>query len=388
MAHNSTILGQMLKMFTRHEFEKAVSFTGTEYHSRGFSSWNHFVAMLFGQLAGQDSLRGIEAGLATQAHNLYHLGVKPVHRSTLAYANEHRTHKLFQKIFFCMLSKCQSIAPKHNFRFKNPINSIDATLIDLCLSLYDWAKFSTTKGAVKLHVKLNHSGYLPTFMVMTDGNVNEQRIAPSIPLERGDVAIFDRGYNNYSWYKTLDDKGVFFVTRLKTRTDYAVVERHSTEKYENIYSDQTIEFRGQYAKKNCPCRLRRIRSKDPKTGKIIVILTNNFEWSANTIAQIYKERWQIELFFKAIKQQLKVKSFVGTSRNALLSQLWVALIAYLLLAYLKFKSKFSWSLYTLCSVLPTNLFSKRNLWDWLNAPFFERAKTFINQPQLELFKFG
>ena len=388
MAHNNTILGQMLKIFPRYEFEKAVSQTGTEYHSRGFSSWNHFTAMLFGQLAGQDSLRGIEAGLATQVKSLYHLGVKPIHRSTLAYANEHRTHELFQKIFFCMLSKCQSIAPQHKFRFKNPIHSLDATTIDLCLSLYNWAKFRTTKGAVKLHVKFNHAGYLPTFMIMTNGNVHEQRVAPSIPLERGDVAIFDRGYTDYRWYKTLDDKGVFFVTRLKTTADYSVIERRSTEKYKNIYSDQIIEFKGYYAKKNCPCRLRRVRSKDPKTGKIIVILTNNLDWSANTIAQIYKERWQIELFFKAIKQQLKVKSFVGTSRNALLSQLWVALIAYLLLAYLKFKSAFSWSLYTLSSILPTNLFSKRNLWDWLNAPYRERAKIIVNQQQFELFNFG
>jgi len=387
MAHHNTVLGQMLKMFTRHEFEKAVSETGTEYHARGFSSWNHFVAMLFGQLAGQDSLRGIEAGLATQAQYLYHLGVKPIHRSTLAYANEHRSHELFKRIFGFMLSKCQALAPKHKFRFKNPVYSIDASTIDLCLSLYNWATFKATKGAVKLHVKLNHAGYLPTFMVITEGNVHEQRVAPSIPLERGDVAIFDRGYADYRWFKTLDDKGVFFVTRLKKHSNHSVVERRSTAKHKYIYSDQTIEFNHYWARKYYPGRLRRIRSKDPITGQTIVILTNNFDWSAKTIAQIYKDRWQIELFFKAIKQQLKVKSFVGTSRNALLSQLWVALITYLLLSYLKFKSKFSWSLYTLCAILPTNLFSKRNLWDWLNAPFHERAKTILKPPQLEL-KFG
>ena len=381
MAHNNTILGQMLKMFARHDFEKAVSETGTEYHARGFSSWNHFVAMLFGQLAGQDSLRGIEAGLATQAQNLYHLGVKPVHRSTLAYANEHRSHELFKKIFGFMLSKCQPIAPKHKFRFKNPLSSIDATVIDLCLSLYDWAKFRTTKGAVKLHVKLNHDGYLPTFMIMTEGKVHESSVAPTIPLESGDVIVFDRGYNDFAWFKTLVDKSVFFVTRLKQNARYKVIERHPTT-HKDIYSDQTIEFTGFYAHKDCPCRLRRIRSKDPKTGKIIVILTNNLAWSAKTIAMIYKDRWQIELFFKAIKQLLKVKSFVGTSQNALLSQLWVALIAYLLLAYLKFKSKFSWSLYTLCAVLPTNIFSKRNLWDWLNDPFHKPKPMAPGQYQL------
>lgn len=369
MANHHTLLGQMLQMFSRFEFQKAVSETKTEYHSRGFSSWNHFTSMLFGQLSGQDSLRNIEAGLATQAQHLYHLGIKPIHRSTLSYANEHRTHELFKKTFFWMLSKCQAIAPKHKFRFKNPLYSLDATVIDLCLSLYNWAKFRTTKGAVKLHVKLNHSGYLPTFLVVTTGKVHEQQVAPSIPLDKGDVAIFDRAYTDFQWYKILDEKGVFFVTRLKKNACYKVTERRKTGHLKNIYSDHTIEFKGFYSKQKFPDRLRRIRSKDPETGKIITLLTNNFSWSAKTIAQIYKERWQIELFFKSIKQQLKVKSFVGTSKNALLSQLWIALIAYLLLCYLKFKSKFGWSIYTLCSILPTNLFAKRNLWDWLNAPF-------------------
>lgn len=282
-----------------------------------------------------------------------------------------------------MLSKCQMIAPRHDFRFKNPLYSLDATVIDLCLNLFDWAKFRTTKGAVKLHVKLNHSGYLPAFAVVTTGKVHEQVVAPSIPLEKGDVAVFDRGYHNLTWYKTLDDKGVFFVTRLKTNANYKVTERRKTDHLTNIYSDQTILLKGFYSKQKFPYRLRRIRSKDPLSGKIIVIITNNFTWSAKTIAQIYKERWQIELFFKSLKQQLKVKSFVGTSRNALLSQLWVALIAYLLLSYLKFKSRFAWSLYTLCSILPTNLFSRRNLWDWLNSPFHECTNSSINVLQQE-----
>lgn len=377
----------MLKMFSRYEFQKAVSDTGTEYHSRGFSSWNHFVAMLFGQLSGQDSLRGIEAGLATQSAMLYHTGIKPVHRSTLAYANEHRSHELFKKIFLAMLSKCEAIAPKHKFRFKNPLYTIDATIIALCLSLYDWAKFRTAKGAIKLHVKLNHSGYLPTFMVVTPGKVHETQVAPSVPLEKGDVAIFDKGYTDFKWYKSLDDKGVFFVTRMKQNAYYQVTEQKDISHLKNIIADQTIELKGFYSKRKYPSKLRRIRSIDADTGKIISILTNNFTWSATTIAKIYKERWQIELFFKAIKQQLKVKSFVGTSKNALLSQLWVALITYLLLSYLKFKSRFAWSLYTLCSILPANLFARRNLWDWLNAPFHERSKAPPEVLQLE-FKFS
>ena len=381
--YNHTLIGQLMQMFPRLEFQNAVKEAGTEYHARGFTSWNHFTAMLFGQLAGQDSLRGIEAGLATQAQSLCHLGITPIHRSTLSYANEHRSHELFKKIFFLMLSKCQTVATKHKFRFKNALYSLDATVIDLCLSLYDWAKFRTAKGAIKLHVKLNHSGYLPTFAVMTCGNVHELKVAPSIPFERGDVAVFDKAYTDFHWLKTLNNAGVFFVTRIKDNAQYSIIKRNDVSKHKNIYSDQIIQLTGQLSKLKFPEKLRRIRSKDPVTGSIIELLTNNFIWSPNTIAQIYKERWQIELFFKTLKQQLKVKSFVGTSKNALLSQLWVALIAYLLLSYLKFKSKFKWSLYTLCQVLPANLFARRNLWDWLNAPFYERS-TVKPDPQLKL----
>jgi hypothetical protein len=374
-------MGQMIQMFSRFEFQKAVKETGTEYHSRGFSSWNHFVAMLFGQLSGQDSLRGIEAGLATQGRHLYHLGITPVHRSTLSYANEHRSYELFQKLFFLMLSKCQPLAPRHKFRFKNPLYSIDATVIDLCLTLYNWAKFRTTKGAVKLHVKLNHAGYLPNFAIITEGRVHEQKVAWGIPLEKGDVTVFDKAYNSLVWLQTLENTGVFFITRLKDNADYQVLERRDVSGLKHISSDQIIKMTGYFSKQKYPDRLRRIRSMDPETGKTVVLLTNNFDWSARTIAQIYKERWQIELFFKTLKQQLKVKSFVGTSRNALLSQLWVALIAYLLLSYLKFKSKFGWSIYTLCAILPTNLFARRNLWDWLNAPFHEQA---VKPPDVQL----
>lgn len=383
MHHNNTIIGQMLKMFPRYEFQKAVSETGTEYHARGFSSWNHFAAMLFGQLSGQDSLRGIEAGLATQGASLYHAGVGPVHRSTLAYANEHRSHELFKKVFSYMLSKCQPIAPKHKFRFKNPLYSMDSSNIALSLSIYDWAKFRTTKGAVKLHVKLNHSGYIPSFMIVTTGKVHENKVAPFMQVEKGDVVVFDKAYIDFSWYKSLDDKGVIFVTRMKKNAVYSVVENKDVSRFKNILTDQIIKLRGEPARDIYTKNLRCVRSKDPDTGKAISILTNNFTWSAKTIAQIYKERWQIELFFKAIKQQLKVKSFVGTSKNALLSQLWIALIAYLLLSYLKFKSKFAWSLYTLCSVLPTNLFARRNLRDWLNAPYRISSKSPPKLLQLE-----
>jgi hypothetical protein len=375
MSNNSTIIGQLLQMFSRYEFQKAVSETGSEYHAKGFTSWNHFVSMLFAQLAGHDSLRGVEAGLATQGRKLYHLGIKPIHRATLAYANKNRPHELFKKLFFQMLSKCQPLAPKHKFRFKNKLYSLDATTIDLCLSMYDWAKFRTTKGAVKLHVKLNHAGYLPNFAVITEGVTPEQKSVHHIPLEANDVVVFDRGYNDYSWYRSLADRNIFFVTRLKKNANYKIVERRSTKHLKNIYSDHIIELQGFYSKQKYPYLLRRIRCKDPESGKIIVVLTNHMSWSAQTIANIYKDRWQIELFFKSLKQQLKVKSFLGTSKNALLSQLWVALIAYLMLSYLKFRSKFKWSVYTLMEILPVNIFSTRYIWDWLNDPYHEKSNS-------------
>lgn len=380
MGNHHTLFGQVLQLIPRFEFQKAVQHTGAEYHARGFSSWSQFGAMLFGQLSGQDNLRGIAAGLASQQKSLYHLGIERVSRSTLAYANEHRSFALFEQVFAWLLSKCKDVAPRHTFRFKNPVFSIDATTIDLCLSLYDWAEFRAAKGAVKLHVKLDHAGYLPEFMVMTTGKTHETKVAPLIPVKRGDVVIVDRGYTDFTWFKELDDKGAFFVTRLKKNAHYSVIERRNVSAFENIYSDQIIELKGFYSHRKFPGKLRRVRSKDTETGKIIVILTNNFTWSAQTIAKLYKDRWQIELFFKTIKQQLKVKSFVGTSSNALLSQLWVALIAYLLLSFLKYKSKFSWSLYTLCSILPANLFARRNLWDWLDAPY---QPVSMNNLQLE-----
>lgn len=387
MHKHHTILGQMLQLFSRYEFQKMVNEAGTEVHARGFGSWEHFVAMLFGQLAGQDSLRGIEAGLASQPKSLHHLGVTSVRRATLAYANKHRDHELFKNVFLSMLSKCQAVAPKHKFRFKNPLFSLDSTSIELCLSVFDWAKFRVAKGAVKLHVKYNHSGYLPNFVAMTEGKVHDVKAARIVPFQRGDVGVFDRAYLDLKWLASLHATGVYFVTRLKKNSNFKIVERRNVDHLSNIRCEQIIEFKGFYSKKKMPHRLRRIRSYDPETGNTIALLTNQMTWSAKTIAAIYKERWQIELFFKAIKQQLQVKSFVGTSRNALLSQVWVAMTAYLLLSYLKFKSRFGWSLYTLMAILPTNLFARRPLANWLNEPYKPASTSPPKQGQLQ-FSFG
>jgi len=384
VGHYHTILGQILQLIPRFEFEKAVKQHNAEKGSKGFRSWTHFVSMLFGQLAGIDALRGIEAGLASVASRLYHLGIRSVSRSTLSYANAHRPNGLFLFIFNLMLSKTVDVAPKHKFRFNNPLYSLDASTIELCLSLYNWAKFRTTKGAVKLHVKLNHDGYLPSFVVLTEGKVHEQRVAPRIPFEAGDVLVFDRGYSDFGWLASLSARDIYFVTRMKKNIRYRIVERRKLKRKDIIKCDQIIELTGVNTQKKYPFRLRRIRAKDPETGKQIVLITNQMDWSPRTIAAVYKERWQIEIFFKTLKQVLKVKSFVGTSRNALLSQIWIALIAYLMLSYLKYVSRFAWSLYTLMSILPTNLFAARDLMDWLNEPFHPTSHSPPNSEQLLL----
>ena len=369
MKNNNSIFGQMLQFISRYEFQKAVNEYKSEKYSKGFSSWTHFVSMLFGQLSGQDGLRGIETGMASQEKRLYHLGVQSVKRSTLSYANTHRTHKVFKSVFESLLQKVTSTAPRHKFKFKNQLYSIDATVIDLCLSLYDWAKFRKKKGGIKVHVKLNHSGYIPEFITVTTAKQHEGKEIDKMQLKSGDVVAFDRAYTNYSRFATYCREGIYFVTRMKRNANYKVIERRNVSKHKNISSDQIIQMSGYYTKKNCPMHLRRIRVKDPETGKYIIIITNQMNWSPTTVAAVYKDRWQIEIFFKAMKQNLKIKSFLGTSRNAILIQIWTAMISYLLLSYLKFLSTYKWTIGSLMNIIPMLLFSRRCLWEWLNKPF-------------------
>ncbi|MEI6126530.1 MAG: IS4 family transposase, partial [Pseudomonadota bacterium] len=241
--------------------------------------------------------------------------------------------------------------------------------ISLCLSLFPWAKFRRTKGAVKLHLLLDHDGYLPTYAYLSNGKKHGVTFARKFPLPAGSIVAMDRGYNDYKLFALWTEKGVFFVTRLKENAEYEVIQDLSVPQNRNILSDQLISFTGFYAKKNCPHQLRKVVVWDSKNQEDIVLLTNHLEFGATTIAAIYKDRWQIELFFKALKQNLKVKTFVGTSDNAWYIQIWTALIAILLIKFLQFKSKLGWSLSTLVALLRWNLFTYRNLWEWIHAPF-------------------
>jgi Transposase DDE domain/Domain of unknown function (DUF4372) len=372
----SSIFGQILHIFDKRDFIRAVMDTKAEYSSKGFNCWDQFVAMLFCQLGQAHSLREICGGLATCLGKVKHLGIDDApKRSTLSYANEHRPWQLYQKMFYHLLGKCQTMAQlqKRKFHFKNKLFSLDSTVIDLCITLFDWAKFKQTKGAVKLHLLLDHDGYLPVFATVTEGDTHEIKIARDIILPKGSIVAIDMGYADYSLFARWTMEGIFFVTRQKENAAYRVVKEQQIPQNRDILKDQIIEFTVFYARKKCPHRLRRVEVWDKENKRTIVLLTNHMDFGSTTVAAIYKDRWQIETFFKTIKQNLKIKTFVGTSKNALLIQIWTALIAILLLKYLKFRSKMKWSLSNLIAMLRYNLFTYRDLWLWLDKPFDVKA---------------
>ncbi len=382
MAHNNTVFSQLLKLVSRHEFESLAK----QHHSgRAFktaSRWSQFVTMMMGQLAGRNSLRDIIENISAQSHRLYHLGSAKLSRSNLSRINCDKPYELYEALFGKLLSRCQAAAPRHNFRFNNPLYSLDASTIDLCLSVFPWADFKTTKGAVKLHVGLNHAGYLPEFVTVTEGKTHDVTVGRTLNFPKGSIVAIDKGYNDYAWYNRLTDKGIFFVTRLKTNAKYRVVCSRPVLKSKGLICDQSIEFTGEETAKKCPVPLRRIGYKDAETGKKYVFLTNNFKLSARTIADIYKARWQVELFFKWIKQNLKIKAFVGTSKNAVLTQIWISLCVYLLLAFLKFQSKLQKSMQQILRLLQLNLFEKRDMMALLRGdPVTDRLPN-INQMAL------
>jgi len=361
MAHCNTIFSQILKLIPRHEFETLAN----QHHSgrsfRTASRWSQFVTMAMAQLSGRNSLRDIVENISAQTHRLYHLGSAKLSRSNLSRINEDKPYALYEALFGKLLSRCQGMMPGHHFRFKNPLYSLDASTIDLCLSAFPWADFRSTKGAIKLHVGLNHAGYLPEFTVITEGKTSDVEIGRTLDFPKGSIVAIDRGYNDYAWYNRLTEKGIFFVTRLKANAKTRVLSRRPVLKNKGLTCDQTIEFTGIQTAKKCPVQLRRIGYRDPQTGKHYIFLTNNFKLAAKTIADIYKARWQVELFFKWVKQNLKIKSFIGTSKNAVMTQIWIALCVYLLLAYLKFQSKLKKSLQQMLRLLQLNLFEKRDL---------------------------
>ena len=361
MPHCNTIFSQILKLVPRHEFETLAK----QHHSgrsfRTASRWSQFVTLAMAQLAGRISLRDIVENVSAQAHRLYHLGSAKLTRSNLSRINEDKPYALYEALAGKLLNRCQRMAPGHKFRFKNPLYSLDASTIDLCLSVFPWASFRSTKGAIKLHVGLNHDGYLPEFVTITEGKTSDVEMGRTLAFPSGSIVVVDRGYNDYDWYNQLTEKGIFFVTRLKANAQYRVINRQPVLKNKGLTSDQTIRLTSIQAAKKCPSRLRRVGYRDIDTGKHYIFLTNNFKLAARTIADIYKARWQVELFFKWIKQNLKIKSFIGTSKNAVMTQIWIAMCVYLLLAFIKFQSRMNKTMQQILRLLQLNLFEKRDL---------------------------
>jgi hypothetical protein len=355
MAYHTTILRQIIDIFPRHEFEAIAKGFHAGQKFRSFNRWSQFMVMLIGQLSGRKSLRDLVMNVSAQTHKLYHLAIKPCSRATLARVNEKQPANLYETVFLKLLQRCHQFAPKHRFKFNGRLYLLDATVVDLCLSVFPWAKFRTTKGALKIHVGLDGDGYLPEFVNVTEGKAHEITWAKALKLPRGSMAVFDMGFTDYGWFQTLMGNGVYFVTRLKCNARITYLQKRSGRKAAGVLEDRAIQLG------NIPTPLRLVRYHDQETGKEYRFVTNADHLDAKTIAALYKERWQIELFFKWIKQNLKIKTFLGTTLNAVLTQIWIALIVYLLLAFLKFRAKLDHSMQQILRLLQLNLFERRNL---------------------------
>jgi hypothetical protein len=379
MAHRNTIFRQLLQLVDRHVFnrvERDRFKSGRQY--RSLNRWQQFTAMMLAQLAGNSSLRDIAQQFEGQAKRLYHLGLRAVKRSTLADANAERPAEFFEAIFQEQYARCAALAPRKKFHFKNKLYSFDSSVVDLCLSMFPWAKFRRTKGGIKLHTLLDHDGYLPAFVHITAAKVADVTIARLLKLPAGSIVVMDRGYVDFSLFSQLHTENVQFVTRMKKGMRYKVLKRHDANRAQGITSDQTIQLTGTKAK-NCTTSLRRIGYRDAETGQQYFFLTNAFELPAKSIADIYKERWQVELFFKWIKQNLKIKTFLGTSKNAVMTQIWIALITLLMIAYYKFKAKIGQSLSQVLKMVRLNLFVRKHLLELIDPASYVQSEPVGNQ---------
>jgi hypothetical protein len=370
MLRNASIFSQLLSVINRNNFSRLVKKTNAEKGAKGFSCWDQFVAMMFCQLAQAKSLREIGSGLRSCEGKLKHLGLSQAPgRSTLAYANAHRPWTLFEGVFHQVLAQAQVYAPKKKLRFKHKLYSMDSTVIELCAAMFDWAKFQTTKGAAKLHLMLDHDGCLPHYALISEGKVADVTVAQQLEMPKGSIVVIDRGYIDYHMFERWSAQGVGFVTRLKQGANCFITAEHEVPANRNIRADETIEFNVFHAGRKIKGSYRRVKVWLEDKQEELVLLTNLHDLGATTIAAIYKQRWQIELFFKAIKQNLKIKTFVGTSANAVRTQIWTALIAIVLMKLLQFRSRLKWALSNLVALLRWNLFAYRDLWAWIDDPY-------------------
>jgi len=373
MVRTGSLFSQLLELFPRSEFMQVVARHRGERYAKGFTCWHQLVAMLFAHLAQAHSLREVCGGLSGCLGKLVHLGIREApKRSTLAYANAHRPWEVYQDLFYALLWKVRGVSDGrgHKLRFRHRLLSLDSSVIELCLSLFPWADFNRKKGGVKLHCLLDHADYLPVFALVTLAKQVDLAVARLLTLPRGSIVVLDKAYRDFALWGRWCREGVLFVTRLPKRTVYRVLERRPVPPHRHILADEIIELASAHARKQgCTQRLRRVAVWLPEKEEVLELISNHLSFGASTIAAIYKERWQIELFFKALKQNLRIKTFLGTSPNALFTQIWTALLAMLLLKWLQFQSRFGWSLSNLAALLRWNLMIYRDLMEWLNEPF-------------------
>jgi len=379
MSHYNTLFSSLLSQIPRHQFETIAKNYGSGRYAKKLSAWNQLTVLLYAQAGGLESLREIEQASLVQALRLYHWGLPDkICRNTLSHANAVRSWQVYQGLFYKLLSRCKDFTPRHKFKFNNPLYSIDATTISLCLSMFPWAKIKHKKGAIKLHYKLDHAGDIPDFLIVSKGDASDIRVAKAqFALLRDSIYCFDRGYVDAAWFAKIQQAGAYFVTRLREGTKYRVVGQHAGfHPTARILNDEVIALAGTRSKQRYSHWMRLIRYYDKSSDRVFEFITNHLTLPAATVADIYKSRWQIEAFFKWIKQNLKIKTFLGTTENAVLTQIWAAMCYYLLLAYIKYQSRYVHSLYYLHRMIRAGLMEKFTVVDILrlNERRFARAR--------------
>lgn len=371
---NLTLFAQIISLLPKEKIRHLIKKSGADRHSKGYDTWSQFVSMVFSQFSGCDSVRDISNGLKSATGNLNHLGIsKAPSKSTVAYQNARRDSSIFRDIFYMLFQYFgqQASWQRKGFRFKMPIKLLDSTLVSLTLSVYDWAHYTARKGAVKMHTLLDYDCLLPEFVNITDGKISDNKAAFDMDIRPFSIVVADRGYCDYALLKHWDSSNVFFVVRHKDNMRYVTVKELPLpeKRAQDVLIDEVIEFELPAAKAKYPERLRRIAVWNEEHGYVVELLTNNFALAASTIAALYKARWEIEIFFRNLKQLLRIKSFIGTTRNAVETQIWTALTTMLLLCWLKRIAKYKWALANLVVSLRLNTFTKIDLFKWLDEPF-------------------
>lgn len=390
MDNFTTVFRQLLNQLPRREFKHDAAKGRYNRYCKHFTVWNQFVANLYAIATNRDSLRDIEMGLKAERKTWSTFGLKNISRSQLAYANKKRDYMIFKKLYYHLLSKCENQQlhcnavglgkprPKKKFRFKNKIAALDSTTISLCLSLFPWSDYGQKKGALKMHTLLDLGQMIPTFASVTKGKMSDIRAAKQspLPLSPDSILVMDRAYTDFEWFDSLTKQKVYFITRAKIDMAFEIIGQHKEIRNKRIVADDVIRMTGRYTFKKYPHNLRLIELWDDEKNTSVYFLTNNFKLAATTIASAYKARWDIEIFFKWVKQNLKIKAFYGTSENAVKTQIWTAIIFYLLLSYIKFQTRYDGTILKFCRIIRNSLFKNKDIIDllWEDPDKWEKGR--------------